>query len=363
MHLFRPLLAAGASSACLSLVLLSSCSSDEVGTAPIANPDAGTQLDAAPGFDAASELPDGSFDAGADAAVAGGCASYARAYCARLEACAPGFFFPGEYLDVAACEDVQASRCGLDRAAPGVSVAASALAACSADLTAFSCSKLLARQLPDSCGPTGTLVAGAACGSDAQCTTGFCAQSSPTCGTCAAAPALGGPCTAGRCGAGATCTVGVGDDRQCVALALEIGDACGESSYCRFGLSCVNERCVAGLAEGASCSFAAADEPACDPLAGLRCNGFTAAAVCERPTYVGAGQACGDTEIETDAGLQLATTACRADGVCPTEPGDTTCVPRGALGESCDASLQEPCRTLLSCVEGRCILQDPSACR
>lgn len=363
MHPYRRFLAAGATSAGLSLVLLASCSSEE-GTAPIApTPDAAAQTDAAPRIDASSELPDGSFDAGQDGAVAGGCASYASAYCARLQACAPGFFVPTEYLDAAACESIVTSKCALDRAAPGVSVTSTGLASCGTDLADFSCSKVLARQLPASCGNTGTQAVGAACGNDLQCATGFCALSSPACGTCAEPPALGAACAAGRCGTGATCSNDVLENRKCVALSLEVGDACGATAYCRFGLSCVAGHCATGLTEGTKCSFDAPDQANCDPLAGLRCNGFTADAVCARASHAAVGEACGAGEIDTDAGLMLAHTECRADGRCPNEPGDTTCLARGALGEACDDSQPESCRTHLSCVEGRCALLDPSACR
>ncbi len=306
---------------------------------------------------------DAAEDAAIDAAKPDPCSAYAGAYCGRLQNCAPGFFFPGQFLDVAACEATYARKCRLERAAPGVSVGIDALGPCVSAIEASSCSDVLSRKVPAACGTVGTLAEGAACGIDMQCTTGFCAKTSSGCGMCARAPAAGEPCVNGRCGALATCGGGFGPDRRCVPI-VDLGGTCGPDAYCRFGLDCVSGKCSPGLKEGAPCMAGETGNTArCDVLQGLQCNGFTENSTCRKPTYVDVGKGCGFNEEETDAGLMFQPTACRADGFCPQNtPEATTCLRRALEGEACEPNTPDSCATELVCRKERCVFDEPSLC-
>ena len=339
--------------AALSAVQVGCASSDDADGKPDAAIDADTAEASLPGPDADSDAQQG-------APV--GCAAYARAYCGRLEACASGYFFPSRFADRAACESTYTKTCDLQRAAPGIKVSPANLGACVASAASLSCDDLFSRKTPDSCGPLGTLDLGKPCGNDLQCSSGFCATSS-NCGVCAKAPTLGERCISGKCGAGFTCTGGFGDDKTCVAV-VGMGAVCNETAYCRFGLSCIQGKCGAPLAEGAACSAGGVPgDPECDAAQGLQCNGFGPGSVCVKPAYANVGAACGFGEKDTDAGLRFHPTRCRADGACPNVPGDATCTPRGAEGAACDASNPDACRYELACRGGTCAFDDASTCK
>lgn len=165
----------------VAIALAAACSSAE-GEAPIYRSDAATDAQVR---DTGSQ----SDAAAVDASSKAGCPEYAKAYCARLRTCAPGFFFPGRYLDAADCEVTNAKTCALEHAGAGVGDVS--FSACVDDLSKEACADMLSRKVPDTCRGGGTLANGAACGSDLQCVSGFCPKAASGCGVCTAATSVG----------------------------------------------------------------------------------------------------------------------------------------------------------------------------
>lgn len=229
----------------------------------------------------------------------------------------------------------------------------------------------------------GTLPDGAACGDSSQCAGGLCDKSyawgtyAPACGTCVSRSPVGELCVPYGCAAGGVCpgckgegcSVGFrcvpapraaeGEDctrypcapglrcdemttRTCTAPGLP-GAACREHSYCRFGW-CEDGVCSDQRGEGGKCS----DSLQCRP--GLACE----RSVCVPPTApewegVPLGGTC-------DNGRDAF--RCR-EGECR----GSTCVARARLGEPCDGDSSCVDRPFLECLDGRCQLFDPGACR
>jgi hypothetical protein len=191
-------------------------------------------------------------------------------------------------------------------ALPGVGLSSADLEACVAAVKSHGCSVL-----DESNGPcafeTGSLGAGTACVTDAQCTSGACSAGIPladggtasACGTCSAPVPVGEPCDNGQCGAGEACSSNANGDATCFA--------------------------ITSVGAGATCN---GDTTGCNQ--GLICN---SSAVCATPG--GAGAACEEDQ------------ECAAPLVCPSVNGTATCQPVGAVGAPCVSASE--CQTGLTC--------------
>jgi hypothetical protein len=302
------------------------------------------------------------------------CEAYARADCARREACSNGFSIRRVYGDLATCQQRLRDACVTSLGARGTAQTPANVTACAAAYPSIACVDLLnGENLPASCAAqAGAGVSGAVCRYASQCQSGYCAvPTGSSCGVCAARPAAGASCNgpgapAGCGGAGLTC---VGETATapgtCVALGAR-GGLCDLTRPCGAGLSCtpvaltaMRRTCEpAGATVGAACGGASA--AGCDAALGLACN--TMSRTCQPIALAAPGAACG---LGGDGGF----TACAASADCV---GYTLMNPRGtcraaaADGAPCDRVNGPYCRTPASCVTagdattGTCAL--PTTC-
>jgi hypothetical protein len=287
--------------------------------------------------------------------------------------------------------------CGNAIAAPGAANFTSQLSACAQTL-ASSCDYSACSDV------TGTLDDGAPCAEGFQCKGGSCkkASDSSTCGTCATAAAVGQPCdesASQACAKGSIC-VGTGNagTGKCVAETIskagepcesdspdkfyrcdtglrcknassgttvsatcqplgKTGDSCESRIDCETGLVCSAGKCAAALAEGASCTL---DE--CGK--GLGCNPDTKK--CAAQVLAKIGEDCDEIyrvcETGVCSGLGSTSTG-SGNGAPPTTtitPGK--CVTPIPDGGECTKD-GPPCDTFANCVNGKCVLEDPSTCK
>jgi hypothetical protein len=298
------------------------------------------------------------------------CEAYARANCARQQACSNGFLITRVYADLATCEQRTRDGCVASLAANGTGQTPANVQACAAAFPTVACADLLnGDNLPAACAtPVGRLAMGAACRYAAQCQSSFCAVPTGTnCGTCGPRPSAGAPCNGPGapvgCGGGGLSCVGETATAPGTCLALGArGSLCDATRPCGAGLSCTpvavtapRRTCEpAGTTVGAACGGASA--PGCDGALGLACNPMTR--TCATISVVAAGVACGLRDDGTFA-------ACANSGDCQ---GYTLMTPRGtcrasaAEGAACDRAQGPFCRTPASCVTagggtaGTCVL-------
>ena len=333
--------------AVLRLVLISAL----VGCTPVLSPpgpeDAGTSVMAVGGSDAGS--------------LTDLCADSASAYFARLVRC-------GELTRALAdlYQPVFVEQCPAS-IPPGVADGrivfdAAAVQQCLARASAASC-----LEEPPNCNILrGTVTAGGSCFENAECEEAFSCDTSSTCpGTCIARVAVGQqPSATQECVKSAFLSNGL-----CTALAMT-GQACGNllcadpnvcspqnlcapvplmrglnescaGAPCGQGLQCVNDVCVARVAENGACDVMRRCQD------GLRCAGN----VCVVVRYGVAGAACADggdacrtgffCDGSTCAALRGVGGAC-ADSECSPELfcAMGTCKAPGVLNEACSATLR-----------------------
>ena len=155
--------------------------------------------------------------------------------------------------------------------------------ACSEAYSGLSCDAAIGHAPPTECRPkAGTLVNGATCVDDGQCTSAHCKKMGD-CGVCGTVAAAGAACTTeSDCDYGLIC----GTSSTCVAPAAA-GAACTRSSECASPLICSAKKCAVAIAVGGVCDKTAQN---CDSRQGLFCN---AQNVCVAVTLAGPGEACG----------------------------------------------------------------------
>lgn len=211
----------------------------------------------------------------------------------------------------------------------GASASGDQLGACGDAYASSSCADLTQGPTRSACELPGTLAAGTACASAAQCSTGYCKfGATGSCGTCATTVAAGGACTSSsECDDDLVCKNNV-----CAAIRIvasggtcdmaDPAQECVYGTYCkRNGLSSTGA-CTAYAAAGATCADAE-----CDGLQGMACN---QADVCAAYGIAAAGGACGGTSF----------TVCTDRGDCANDTSTTTgtCQSSVAVGGSCTAS-------------------------
>ncbi len=277
------------------------------------------------------------------------CTNEATALCTKLNTCFPAFIQLG-YGDVATCTARSKLSCLATFSLNGTGFTADTVTACINAETAANCDQVISNVQPAQCDIRGTLANGAACGDNAQCTTGFCNISSGSCGVCAARVTAGGSCTNGSaCASGLVCGGGT------CKTAGSAGDVCDSSNPCGGGLYCnaVNVMssgtCAALVTTaGGACPTASA----CSFFDGLDCN---ANMVCSTIPFAQAGAACGivtgTTYTFCPGGTYCKITTGMASGTCANDAAD---------GATCDASTS--CLPNATCTNSLCTLPDPGAC-
>lgn len=211
----------------------------------------------------------------------------------------------------------------------GASASGDQLAACGDAYASSSCADLTQGPTPAACELPGTLAAGTACASAAQCTTGYCKfGASGGCGTCATRAAAGAACSSSNdCDNDLVCK-----DNVCAATRIVAsGGTCDESdsaqecvygTYCKRNAGASTGACTAYAAAGANCADAE-----CDAFAGMACN---QADVCAVYGVSAAGGACRGTTFNLCAD--------RGDCVNGTSTTAGTCQASVAVGGSCTPS-------------------------
>lgn len=323
-----------------------------------------TALFACSGSTAQIGAADGGTGDAADAAPAitidQAAAAAAAAYCNRAETCGP-LFVSVTFGDAATCASTFKGTLARAFAAAGVTETPEQLEACAAALPQVSCADLFSRKSTDACKPVpGTLVDGAACASDGQCTSRRCrVAKNQVCGTCGAHGAPGAPCGVDDdCDYGAKCLAASG---TCVAYGNESA-TCDASHPCRPDLGCVGGVCGAASAPGVAC--ASSDQ--CDQIHGVFCNPLTKQ--CETATLARSGASCGlpGGHFAVCAGAGLLCTGVTA----PNYVG--ACMAPAAVGAACDTANGPACTPDAVCVcaasgdagcTGVCTVADATKCK
>lgn len=309
------------------------------------------------------------------------CGDLAKARCAKIDSCGGGFGVAVKYGDEATCESRLKSQCVLGLAAPSTGATPASREACAQAIGTEDCPTFEGTDAPDPCNPpAGTLAAGAACGTAAQCASSYCAIAiGVACGTCATAPAANDPCTTtGECGgrAGLVCdratgtceTAGVANatcdathpcaaEYECIRT-LDAGVAASDDA----GVSVAGTCQLGATSVGAACRPGSVLVPKCEKTVYLTCD--ETSKKCAQDAFVDAGAPCGDL----DGGVA----DCTGGAVCDPTIGKTgTCVPAAAEGAACDSINGPNCLAPARCIGtvtdggtiGVCTLVDPSTCK
>jgi hypothetical protein len=138
----------------------------------------------------------------------------------------------------------------------------------------------------------GTVAAGGACNSDAECQgDSYCKQEAQCPGTCSALVAVGDDCLDSVCVDGAFC-----DDEATCQPAPGAGQACDElAAQCEFGQLCVGDNAmtgVSGTCKTIDAVFAGDEGEACDPEADQLCKEGLSCAVLALDMQSGVTFAC-----------------------------------------------------------------------
>ena len=234
----------------------------------------------------------------------------------------------------------------------------------------------------------GTLPDGAPCGDSTQCAGGLCFRPSGGCGTCVSRATVGELCLPYGCAKGATCeyckyenfpppppappapscpglrcladvTRGI-EDQPCTFLGCAQGLVCDHAGTgkctpprppgapCTSDDACTYYWCDRGVcadqsAEGGGCTMSRNCRP------GLNCNSDRRCVPSAPPAPK----------------LPLGAKCAYDDQCAPGNPRcvDRTCVPLARLGEACRGTLDCEDNPFVECIEGKCQLFDPGACR
>ena len=293
------------------------------------------------------------------------CADYAYARCTHLATdCSPAYMLYryGSDDPVSLCRTLITQSCINNLTGPGAGGTPSGIEACAQVIpTKWSCSDFveLLNPPPECAQPVGSLPSGAACATDGECQTRFCAVPlGNACGTCQQAPQPGSSCAGiGTCGneSGMTCESGT-----CVPF-VEQGSACGGGQgECDPGAGLA---CVAGTCQPAvtTANAACASTPGCALVDGLVCN--TELKTCQQAQFAGAGQPCGT--------VGYASIFCAGVATCLGASGNTpgTCAALSPPGGPCDLSAGPDCLSPTRCIvtsdggtSGTCQFLDGSSC-
>ena len=290
-------------------------------------------------------------DAGAEATVEAGpsptqaCTQFATALCASIESCTP-FALQVSYGDTSTCVERVTLACTPAFMVTGTQATPAQMESCAAAVQAETCDEAMDNPQPSACNVPGSVPLTGACGSDAQCQSGYCKPTSGSlCGTCAAHVGAGSACTVDAdCSATLVC-----NNATCIGP-LPVGSACSSTQPCLRDLTCIASKCATPLTLGQACA-AATD---CDGKHGLYCD--TKKKVCAQTQVAAAGQPCGIVSGNL--------TACGGGASCAnisSTTGQGTCHPPASDGAPCGPSIS--CMPPAVCTSpARCTLPNPSVC-
>lgn len=290
---------------------------------------------------------------GSGVSAAQACQDMATAACMQLNNCTP-FGLTVAYGDAMTCAQRLVLGCTPMVGASGAMVTGEQIDQCAQAIMGETCQEWLDNSQPSACSFMGSLAAGSACGTGAQCQSGYCRLApGSVCGSCAARAGAGQTAPDG----GAACVV----DSDCAATLLcgggtcvapgMMGAACGMKQPCSRTLACIGGTCKTPIAAGQPCTNATD----CDGSKGVACD--TMNKKCVRIGTAGAGQACGF--------INKVLTECTAGATCANIMDGGlmgTCHPPAADGSLC--SLDLGCMAPAICTAGaaRCSLPNPSSC-
>ncbi|MBS1151603.1 MAG: Thiamin-phosphate pyrophosphorylase [Myxococcaceae bacterium] len=271
------------------------------------------------------------------------CTNLATAFCNKVNSCTP-FAIGAFYGDVATCIARMKLTCLPPLGLSNSGASPAKIDACVPMMTSASCAAMRAGTA--GCHFTGALAAGAVCGSESQCASGYCKLSSFSCGVCAAKVTNGGNCTASEdCLSGSTCINAVCVAKRALGAACSPTLPCGDLLYCKAG-QCSAVVTTAGQACDPN------DSDSCDFLSGLFCNSSD---VCAQIQAAAPGAACG--------ALVSGYVDCAGGGTCKTNGGlSGTCIAPAADGAACDFNNGVDCRASAACEAGVCKLYNPASC-
>ncbi len=276
----------------------------------------------------------------------GDCTSVATAVCNKIETCSQ-LLMKLSYGDVQTCVTRVSMSCTAGTSAPGASVSSSQFAACANAFSGADCKTLIGANFsPAACTIAGSLADGKPCGSSDQCQSAYCSVSSGLCGSCGTRAAAGKACaSSAECASGLICNSG-----SVCAQPVAAGGSCSDVRDCAAGLSCPSGKCAQPLAAGQSCTGGD-----CDQSAGVFCNVQTN--VCQTIQIADAGQPCGIVN-----GTYV---GCSASGHCSLPQGQTqgTCQAHAADGAKCDNINGPTCLAPAVCMNGNCVVSDPTSCQ
>jgi hypothetical protein len=282
------------------------------------------------------------------------CTALTAALCSKLQSCAP-FLITIVYGTAATCIDRARLSCPSLFGASGTGVTAGSAMACAQGYMAVGCEDLLANKPPSACAFQGSMVAGAVCGEDSQCSPdAYCTFSAGQgCGVCSPRLSEGDTCGAdGNCQPGLICAKqNNAATGNCVNPGVQ-GAPCDGAHPCLRTLACAADgTCGPALGAGAPCTV-----QNCDELHGLYCNPLRQ--VCARLQTATPGGPCGLSFVDGSF------TVCTASAMCKTAAGSMsgTCEATAPEGAACDATGGPPCLAPAVCANGVCTLPNASSC-
>jgi hypothetical protein len=286
-----------------------------------------------------------------------GCTDLGGSICDKIAACSAPLL-QLVYGDAATCKTRFKLTCPSTISAPGSGATGANLEACAQAYTTAACADLFSGNQPAPCNVHGSLMAGAACANNIQCSGdhGYCnTASGQTCGVCGTRAAAGATCAkSADCDTGLVCGFGTGMTTGACVTPGAAGATCDAPHPCAGALSCVGGTCAQSAAAGAACDPTASN---CDSTQGLFCHPINK--VCASAQFAKAGEACG---------FMLATgtyAACSGNGRCTMPAGSLTgtCEAPAADGAMCDTTNGPTCLAPAVCTNGACKVPDASACK
>ncbi len=251
------------------------------------------------------------------------CTAHATTECARFSECMP-FYFGMTYGTTALCLGREKLACALRLAAEGTRMGEGFMAGCTQAVATASCAAIVGGRitgaaLPGCVAPTGAIAPGRPCGSNDQCTTGYCKRDG-NCGVCAVRAAPGRSCAFRTdCQLGHLCQSGV-----CVIPSDENG-SCATDLSCTGDLACIAGKCQRPLGPGSACD---PDADKCALYSGVLCHPESLR--CEPIELREPGRSCGYLGNDVIA-------LCKDGGSCDIGLFENagTCVPAAIDGETC----------------------------
>ena len=305
-----------------------------------------------PRADAASD--DAAFSTWAEA-----CTSFAKAVCARAQACS-AFSFAQTIGTTGNCEArYGGANCEIQMRSRGSVVTPEMVAACADAIEAQTCADRYVGH-PAACAWQGSLADQSACTYDQQCQSERCDLVTGTwCGSCKPRILLGGlcgspserSCQRGLVCADSKCSTSLADGGTCGANAewvcttpVALGGNCLGDFECSWGFTCINGRCLQAKKGGEACSGRLDCAPDQDLSCAPKVTGGDS--VCMAITRSTLGDSCNEGK-----GIYcIGGTMCRGTDGQPASVG--VCGSLGEDGSACAGTMDCPYLTL--CVGGKC---------